>query len=181
MINIKTDSRKVVKGDTFVAIKGYTVDGHDFIETAIKNGAEKIVCEHGNYSVSTIVVPNTSEYLAEYLKGKYSKNLNKLKIIGVTGTNGKTTTCYLLYNALLKLGKKAAYIGTIGFYLNGKMIKELPNTTPEVLEIYNLLYECIDNDVEYVAMEVSSHALSLNRLSGITFDAALFTNLTKDH
>ena len=181
MINIKTDSRKVVKGDTFVAIKGYTVDGHDFIESAIKNGAEKIVCEHGNYSVPTIVVSNTSEYLAEYLKDNYSKNLNKLKMIGVTGTNGKTTTCYLLYNALLKLGKKVAYIGTIGFYLNGKMVKELPNTTPEVLEIYNLLYECIENDVEYVAMEVSSHSLSLNRLSGINFDVALFTNLTKDH
>lgn len=181
MINIKTDSRKVVKGDTFVAIKGYTVDGHDFIESAIKNGAEKIVCEHGNYSVPTIVVSNTSEYLAEYLKDNYSKNLNKLKIIGVTGTNGKTTTCYLLYNALLKLGKNAAYIGTIGFYLNGKMVKELPNTTPEVLEIYNLLYECVDSDVEYVAMEVSSHALSLNRVSGIYFDVALFTNLTKDH
>ena len=181
MINIKTDSRKVVKGDTFVAIKGYTVDGHDFIESAINNGAEKIVCEHGNYSVPTVVVPNTTEYLAKYLKDNYSKGLDKLNIIGVTGTNGKTTTCYLLYNALLKLGKKAAYIGTIGFYLNGKMIKELPNTTPDVLEIYNLLYECIENGIEYVAMEVSSHSLALNRLSGITFDVALFTNLTKDH
>ena len=181
MINIKTDSRKVVKGDTFIAIKGYTVDGHDFIDSAIKNGAEKIVCEHGQYSVPTIIVPNTTEYLAQYLKENYSEGLNKLKIIGVTGTSGKTTTCYLLYNALLKLGKKAAYIGTVGFYMNGKMIRELPNTTPDVLEMYNLLYECIDNDVEYISMEVSSHALSLNRLCGVSFDVALFTNLTKDH
>lgn len=181
MINIKTDSRKVVKGDTFVAIKGYTVDGHDFIESAISNGAVKIICEHGDYSVPTLRVKNTTKYLAEYLKDNYSKNLEKLKIIGITGTNGKTTTCYLLYNALLNLNRKVAYIGTIGFHLNGKMVKELPNTTPDVLEMYNLLYECIDNGVEFVVMEVSSHALSLNRLCGISFDVALFTNLTKDH
>ncbi len=181
MLNIKTDSRKVVLGDTFVAIKGYTVDGHDYIDKAIENGATKIICEHGNYSVPTTVVPNSSEYLTQYLKENYSQDFDKLKLIGVTGTNGKTTTCYLLYNALLQLGKKVAYIGTIGFYMNGRMVKELPNTTPDVLEMYNLLYECKENDIEYVAMEVSSHALSLNRLCGINFDVALFTNLTKDH
>lgn len=181
MLNIKTDSRKIVLGDTFVAIKGYTVDGHDYIDKAIENGATKIICEHGNYSVPTIVVPNSAEYLAQYLKENYSQDFDKLKLIGVTGTNGKTTTCYLLYNALLQLEKKVAYIGTIGFYMNGRMVKELPNTTPDVLEMYNLLYECKENAIEYVVIEVSSHALSLNRLCGINFDVALFTNLTKDH
>lgn len=92
MINIKTDSRKVKKGDTFIAIKGNTVDGHDYIEKAIENGASKIVCEHGSYNVETIVVPDTKEYLQKYIVDNYKDIVNKLDIIGVTGTNGKTTT-----------------------------------------------------------------------------------------
>ena len=91
MINIKTDSRKIKPGDTFVAIKGLTVDGHDFIEKAIELGASKIVCEHGSYSVETLVVPNTKEWLQEYLITNYKDEVNKIKLIGMTGTNGKTT------------------------------------------------------------------------------------------
>lgn len=181
MINIKTDHRKIKKGDTFVAIKGHTVDGHDFIEDAIKNGATKIICERGSYKVETKIVKNTKIYLRNYLKRHYSHLFNDLKLIAVTGTNGKTTTCYLLYESLIKLKQNAAYIGTIGFYMNGKKVRDLPNTTPEITEIYLMLLEAKHNNVTYIFMEASSHSLSEKRLYGLLFDIALFTNLTKDH
>ena len=136
MLNIKTDSRKVVKGDTFIALKGNTVDGHDFIDSAIKNGAEKIICEHGKYDVDTINVSDTHEYLKDYLVNNYSKEFEDLKLIGVTGTSGKTTTCFLTYQILNKLGIKTCYIGTIGCYIDNDVV-ELSNTTPDILELYN--------------------------------------------
>lgn len=163
MINIKTDSRKIKPGDTFVAIKGLTVDGHDFIEKAIELGASKIVCEHGSYSVETLVVPNTKEWLQEYLITNYKDEVNKIKLIGMTGTNGKTTTCFLTYQMLLSLGKKAAYMGTIGFYMPG-LKRELNNTTPEILDVYSMIVEAIEAGCEYFVMEVSSHSLVENVL-----------------
>lgn len=180
MINIKTDSRKVQKGDTFVAIKGATVDGHDYIESAIKNGATKIICEHGNYDVDTLMVPDTKEYLQNYIVSNFKDEVNKLDIIGITGTNGKTTTSYLTYQMLNKLGVKTAYIGTIGFYIDDD-IKELPNTTPEILEVYSMLIEALEKGCKAVVMEVSSHALSLKRVEGLNFKIEAFTNLTEDH
>lgn len=180
MINIKTDSRKVKKGDTFIAIKGNTVDGHDYIEKAIENGASKIVCEHGSYNVETIVVPDTKEYLQKYIVDNYKDIVNKLDIIGVTGTNGKTTTCFLTYQMLNKLGIKTAYIGTIGFYVENE-VYELPNTTPEITEIYSMLTTALEKGCKAVVMEVSSHALSFKRVEGLSFTIEAFTNLTEDH
>ena len=180
MIKIKTDSRKVVAGDTFVAIKGLTVDGHDFIEKAIENGAVKIVCEHGSYSVETLVVPNTKEWLQQYLLDNYKEEVNKIKLIGMTGTNGKTTTCFLTYQMLLSLGKKAAYMGTIGFYMPG-VKRELSNTTPEILDVYSLIIEAIEAGCEYFVMEVSSHSLVEKRIEGLEFTVEAFSNLTEDH
>lgn len=180
MINIKTDSRKVQKGDTFVAIKGATVDGHDYIESAIKNGATKIICEHGNYDVDTLIVSDTKEYLQNYIVSNFKEEVNKLDIIGITGTNGKTTTSYLTYQMLNKLGVKTAYIGTIGFYIDDD-IKELPNTTPEILEVYSMLIEALEKGCKVVVMEVSSHALALKRVEGLNFKIEAFTNLTEDH
>lgn len=180
MLNIKIDSRKVISGDTFVAIKGNTVDGHDYIEQAINNGAIKIICERGNYSVETIVVEDTTEYLKDYLVDNYAREFDDLKLIGVTGTNGKTTTCFLTYQILNKLGIKTCYIGTIGCYLNNKKI-ELSNTTPDILELYNLLLEAKKNNCKVVVMEVSSHSISLERIKGLRYDVCAFTNLTQDH
>mgnify|MGYP004453784417 FL=1 len=180
MIKIKTDSRKVVAGDTFVAIKGLTVDGHDFIEKAIENGAVKIVCEHGSYSVETLVVPNTKEWLQQYLLDNYKEEVNKIKLIGMTGTNGKTTTCFLTYQMLLSLGKKAAYMGTIGFYMPG-VKRELNNTTPEILDVYSMITEAIEAGCEYFVMEVSSHSLVQKRIEGLEFTVEAFSNLTEDH
>lgn len=179
-MSIQVDSRKIKKGDTFVAIKGLNIDGHDFINKAIEAGAEKIIAEKGEYSVSTEIVPNTRIYLANYLKEKYRNDLSKIKFIGITGTNGKTTSCYLIYQALNKLGVKTAYIGTIGFYVDGK-VKDLDNTTPDLIDLYEMFDYCIKNNVEVIAMEVSSHALALDRVLGIDFDYVSFTNLTQDH
>lgn len=180
MINIKTNSRKVKPGDTFVAIKGFTVDGHDYIEDAIKAGATKIVCEHGSYSVETLVVPSTKEWVQKYIVDNYKEEVNKLRIIGVTGTNGKTTTCFLTYQALKKLGVNAAYMGTIGFYY-GDTKYELNNTTPEILDLYSYFIEALDHGVTDVVMEVSSHSLCEKRVEGLEFSEVAFTNLTEDH
>ena len=180
MINIKTNSRKVKPGDTFVAIKGFTVDGHDYIEDAIKAGATKIVCEHGSYSVETLVVPSTKEWVQKYIVDNYKEEVNKLRIIGVTGTNGKTTTCFLTYQALKKLGVNAAYMGTIGFYY-GDTKYELNNTTPEILDLYSYFMEALEHGVTDVVMEVSSHSLCEKRVEGLEFSEVAFTNLTEDH
>ncbi len=179
-MNIKGDSRKVKEGDIFVAIKGVAGDGHDYIEEAIKNGAKKVVVEHGLYSVDTLVVKNTHDYLVNYLKDNYYDEIKELKLIGITGTNGKTTSCYLLWQALNKLGIKSAYIGTIGFYIADK-VRELNNTTPDILDLYEMFIEAINEGCKYVVMEVSSHSLALNRVGGLLFDYAVFTNLTQDH
>jgi len=181
MLNVKIDSRKVVNGDIFVAIKGHTVDGHDYIEQAIKNGASKIVAEYGKYSVDTLIVNDTEEWLNDYLVKNYSSKFKDIKFIGITGTNGKTTTAYLTSGMLTKLNINNAYIGTIGYYVNSKLVYELENTTPDILSLYNIIFDAVSKNVEVIVMEVSSHSLSYGRINGINFDVAGFTNLTEDH
>jgi UDP-N-acetylmuramyl-tripeptide synthetase len=173
---LKSDSRKIIDGDTFIAIKGIEKDGHDYIEEAIKKGANKIIAEYGNYSVDTILVNSTKEYLDSYLK----ENMPPIKIIGVTGTNGKTTTCYLIWKTFKLLNIKCAYIGTLGFYLSEKE-RDLDNTTPGGIELYELIKEAKFKEYEYIVMETSSQALDQGRLDFIEFDYAIFTNLTQDH
>ncbi len=180
MIKIKTDSRKIVSGDTFVALPGISSDGHDYIDVAIKNGATKIVAEHGSYSVDTVIVPDTRVYLNELLKQEYGYIIDEMKIVGITGTNGKTTSCYLTYQILNNLGIKCAYVGTIGFYLD-KKVKNLPNTSVDIADLYGLLVEAYENDYKYVCLEVSSQGLAMGRFETIDFDIGVFTNLTQDH
>ena len=180
MINLKTDSRKVTKGDTFIAIRNVNRDGHDYIEQAIKNGATKIICEEGSYPVETIIVEDTRKYLDEYLYENYYPKIKDMNLIGVTGTNGKTTICFLVYQMLKKLGKNPAYIGTIGFYYKDTK-KELNNTTPDTDLLYEMLLEAKEAGCDSVVMEVSSHALDKNRIYGLEFDCVAFTNLTQDH
>ena len=181
MFKYECDSRKVEKGQTFIAIKGLTVDGHDFIDAAIKNGAATIVGEKDlNLSVPYIKVNDSNQYLKETLCKEYKDTISKLKLIGVTGTNGKTTSCYLTYQMLLSLGVDAAYIGTIGYYHKDEFI-ELNNTTPDVLTVYKLLVHAQESGCKTVVMEVSSQALSYDRLYGIDYSIIAFTNLTEDH
>ena len=180
MINIQSDSRKIKPGDTFIAVKCEVNDGHKYIEKAIENGASKVIVEYGNYSVPTEVVPNTRQYLNKYLKDTYKETLNKMNIIGLTGTNGKTTTAKLIHDSLNDLGSKTAYIGTIGFYI-GEKIKDLPNTSVDICDMYGLLIEAYDKGCKNVVLEVSSHALANGRIETLNFDYAIYTNLTQDH
>lgn len=180
MINLRTDSRKVNKGDVFVALRGVVGDGHAFIPKAIENGAGKIIAEEGEYFVPYEIVKDSREYMNNYLKENYNKYLEEMHIIAVTGTNGKTTSAYLIYDALKKLGEKCCYIGTIGVFIEDK-IGEFPNTTPEVSEIYDTLINAYDKGYRYAVIEASSEGLMLRRLENLPIDIAIFTNLTQDH
>ena len=178
---LQNDSRKIKEGDTFIALKGINGDGHDYIKDAINRGCSKVICEYGNYDYNNIeIVDDTKEYLDSYIKNKYVDIVKNLKLIGITGTNGKTTTSFLIYQALNKVGVKCAYIGTIGFYMDGNKYDNI-NTTPDILSLYHMLIECVRNDIEYVVMEASSQGLYYNRVKYLEFDYAIFTNLTQDH
>jgi len=180
MINIQTDTRKIKTGDTFVALRGISSDGHEYIQKAIENGATKIIAEEGSYSVETIIVSDTRIYLNEYLKKTYNDKLNEMNIIAVTGTNGKTTTAKLIHDSLNLLGSKTAYIGTIGFYIENK-ISDLANSTVDLCDTYDLLMKAYQEGCNNVVMEVSSHACSMGRIETLRFDYVIFTNLTQDH
>ena len=181
MINIKSDSRKIKPGDIFVALKGISSNGDKYIEGAIENGASKIIVDNDTkYGVETIKVDDTRKYLNNYLKENYNRFLDEMNIIGITGTNGKTTSAYLLYQSLNMLGEKCAYIGTIGFYLD-KKICSLPNTSPDVCDLYDMIITAYDMGYRNIVMEVSSQGLAMGRLENIKFNYALFTNLTQDH
>ncbi|WP_279155250.1 UDP-N-acetylmuramoyl-L-alanyl-D-glutamate--2,6-diaminopimelate ligase [Thomasclavelia cocleata] len=177
---LKTDSRKIKPGDTFIAIPNVLRDGHDYIEQAIKNGASKVIVEHGNYSVETITVKSTREYLKDYLYENYYPIVKDMKLIGITGTNGKTTTCLMIYQILKMLKQNVAYMGTVGFYY-GDVKRKMINTTPDIDVLYSLLLEAKDAGVDYFVMEVSSHALDKERIYGLEFDEVAFSNLTQDH
>lgn len=181
MIKYETNSKLVKPGQIFVAICGHTVDGHDYIDEAIKNGAESLVVMHEvNSSIPYKIVDDTEKFLIEEIPKLYKEELKKLKIIGITGTNGKTTSAYLTYQMLLKLGKKASYLGTIGYFTKDKEIT-LNNTTPDIITLYKLLLDAIADNIEYFVMEVSSHSISLKRIEGLKFEVCAFTNLTQDH
>ena len=182
MINIKIDSRKINKGDIFVALPGTTVDGHDYVAKAYELGATKAIVEHKvDCPIEQEIVEDTNRWLTDYVSEHYSKEVNEMTLIGVTGTNGKTTTAYLTYQILNKLGNKTGYIGTIGYYLPDKDFIELPNTTPNILDLYELLLEAKEDGCKTVMMEVSSHALHQERVKGLRYKTAAFTNLTQDH
>ena len=180
MIDIQSDSRKIKPGDTFIALRGISSDGHSYIKKAIDLGATKIIAEEGEYDVPKTIVPDTREYLNEYLQEHYNDKLNEMNIIAVTGTNGKTTTAKLIHDSLNILGSKTAYIGTIGFYID-KKICNLANTTVDICDTYDLLLQAYDAGCNNVVMEISSHAASMGRVETLNFDYAIFTNLTQDH
>jgi len=181
MVNIKTDSRKIVPGDIYVALPGISSDGHDYIDKAIKNGATKlIVSKLGNYGIDTLLVDDTRKYLNDYLKDNYGDIVSKMTMIGITGTNGKTTTAYLINDALNKLGIKSAYAGTVGFYTD-RLVRPIANTTPEISDMYSMIVEAYEQGCRFFVTEASSQGLAMNRLDTINFDYAIFTNLTEDH
>lgn len=181
--SVKNDSRKVGKGDLFIAEKGFTVDGHDYIDRAIEKGAIAIILEKNidiSEDIVVIRVEDTIDALAK-LSSKFNNHpWEKMKMIGLTGTNGKTSTTYFLKSIFERNHIKTGVIGTIGADINGKSIK-IDNTTPNALVINNLFKDMVDDKVDNCIMEVSSHALALKRVDYIDFNIGLFTNLTKDH
>ena len=184
---IEKNSKEVKEGYLFIAIKGFAVDGHQFIENAIENGATAIMIEEGcnikgikiPEEITIIMAPNTREGLAISASNFYGNPSAKLKLIGVTGTKGKTTTTYMIKEILEKAGKKVGLIGTIATYINGKKIKDSDRTTPESLELQQLFSQMVEAGV--VVMEVSSQSLKLHRVDGCKFDIVLFTNFSEDH
>ncbi len=178
---IAYDSRKVKPGYLFVAIKGFETDGHKYIESAIKNGAAAVVGEDDvKCAVTYVKVPDSRKALAVCGAQFYDNPQNKLKIIGVTGTNGKTTTTYLIRQILMLKGIRCDLIGTNQTIIGDEEI-ESSRTTPESLDLFECFYKMVQSGGEYVVMEVSSHSLDLDRVYGVTFETALITNITQDH
>ncbi|WP_332631977.1 UDP-N-acetylmuramoyl-L-alanyl-D-glutamate--2,6-diaminopimelate ligase [Halalkalibacter flavus] len=177
---IQLDSRKIEDGNLFVAVSGYESDGHRFIHSAIENGAAAIIGQKTlkeTLTVPYIQVRDSRKALSILANYFYDKPHNKHKMIGITGTNGKTTTSYLLHHILKHNGKTAARLGTVEYVINGNM-RESSLTTPDAILLQQMLHESED---EYVVMEVSSHGIDQYRVHGPMFDYALFTNLSHEH
>lgn len=182
---VEYDSRKVNEGDIFFCITGFKVDGHDFALSAVNNGAAVIVCERENVieglsDCIVVMVEDSRKALAVASSNFYGEPSKKLKMIGITGTNGKTTSTFMMKAILEEAGYKVGLIGTVANYIGDKKLAS-HRTTPESLELHQLLKEMVENDVEYCVMEVSSHSLALSRVYGIEFTVGIFTNLTQDH
>ena len=179
---IERDSRQVKSGDLFVAIEGYQKDGHEYIQSAVKNGAVAVVAQtNGNYKPKAkVIVPDSREALALLAGQFYGFPFRKLKMVGITGTNGKTTTSYLIRSILEHNKSKVGLIGTIAYWLGEEESKAI-NTTPESLELQRMFSEMLKQGVSAAVMEVSSHALVMHRVDGIEFDVAIFTNLNHEH
>ncbi|MDX9696189.1 MAG: UDP-N-acetylmuramoyl-L-alanyl-D-glutamate--2,6-diaminopimelate ligase [Bacteroidales bacterium] len=182
--SIVFDSRKVNRGCMFVAVKGTLSDGHTYIPLAIQNGAAAIICENIpaeiNNDITYIQVENSSKALGLLAAAFYDHPSRKLKLFGITGTNGKTTTATLLYLMVRRLGFRSGLLSTVRNYIDDLAI-EATHTTPDAVQINKLLNDMVNAGCEYCFMEVSSHAIDQERVSGLHFAGGLFTNITHDH
>ena len=181
---IQFDSRKVEAGNVFIATRGTTSDGHQYIATAIENGAIAIVCEELPEDINPVItyikVDNSSDALGKIASAWYDFPSSKMTLVGVTGTNGKTTIATLLYQLFRELGHKSGLLSTVCNYVNDLPV-EATHTTPDALVLNALLAQMVDAGCEYAFMEVSSHSIDQHRISGLEFDGAIFTNITRDH
>ena len=181
---IQIDSRQIKQGNMFVAVKGTQTDGHAYIEKAIENKATAIVCEELPEKtfpeVTYIKVDNTEKVVGKLATTFYGDPTSKLELVGVTGTNGKTTIATLLYNMFRKLGYKVGLISTVCNYIDGEAIPT-EHTTPDPITLNQLLERMADEGCKYVFMEVSSHSVAQKRIGGLKFAGGIFTNLTRDH
>lgn len=181
---IEHDSRKVTEKNLFVCMEGAHVDGHNFIAQAVNRGAVAILTARQNFqppeNISALIVPDMLNALAVIVPYFYDYPARAMRVIGVTGTNGKTTTTYMLREIFLRAGLTVGLIGTIQILI-GNESRPNPNTTPNVIDLQHIFAEMRDRNIQVVVMEVSSHSLAENRVAGIEFDTAVFTNLTQDH
>ncbi len=182
--SVEYDSRRVKPGSVFVAMRGESSDGNRFIDEAIQAGAVAVVTdsptEKPRSGVAWALVPHGRRALARVSANFYKKPAERIAVTGITGTNGKSTTAFLVESILMASGRKSALIGTIEYHVAGKVLPA-PHTTPEALELNRLFNEALGNGATEAVMEVSSHALAQDRVFGVPFDVAVFTNLTRDH
>jgi UDP-N-acetylmuramoyl-L-alanyl-D-glutamate--2,6-diaminopimelate ligase len=181
---IQFDSRKVTQGTVFVATRGTATDGHDFIGMAIENGATAVVCESMpeklTENVTFIRVSNSSDALGQMAAAWFGYPSSQLTLVGVTGTNGKTTIATLLYETFRALGYKTGLLSTVCNYIDSEAV-EATHTTPDAIALNELLARMVQAGCKYAFMEVSSHAVDQRRIAGLDFDGGIFTNLTRDH
>ncbi|MFT3754253.1 MAG: UDP-N-acetylmuramoyl-L-alanyl-D-glutamate--2,6-diaminopimelate ligase [Paludibacter sp.] len=182
--NIQFDSRKVEAGSVFVATRGTASDGHQFIGMAMDKGAKAIVCEEIPLEINPLItyvkVENSADALGKMASALYGFPSSKLTLVGVTGTNGKTTIATLLYQLFRQLGYKSGLLSTVRNYVVDEAI-EATHTTPDALALNELLRKMVDAGCEYAFMEVSSHSVDQRRIAGLEFDGGIFTNITRDH
>lgn len=188
--NVDSDSRNIKKNGLFVAIKGFDVDGHDYIKEAIKKGAVAIIAsidadkkllKEIMDKVTLILAPDTRLALAICACNFYDNPSRKFKLVGITGTKGKTTTSFMVKSILEKSGKKVGLIGTIATYIGDKKLEDSDRTTPESIKLQEIFSQMVKAKCEVVIMEVSSQSLKLNRVAGCDFDIGVFTNFSEDH
>jgi UDP-N-acetylmuramoyl-L-alanyl-D-glutamate--2,6-diaminopimelate ligase len=181
---LEYDSRRVKPGDAFIAMRGEASDGNKFVDQAVASGAVAIISDSANETpregVAWAQVPHGRRALARLSANFYKRPAERLAITGITGTNGKSTTAFLLEAILSAASRKSALVGTIEYHVAGKILPA-PHTTPEALDLNRILAEALGNGATEAVMEVSSHALAQERVYGIPFDVAVFTNLTRDH
>ena len=184
MSAVEYDSRRVKPGCVFVAMHGESSDGNRFIDQAISAGAVAVVTDSSSEKpregVAWAVVPHGRRALARLSANSYKRPAERIAVTGITGTNGKSTTAFLVESILTAAGRKSALVGTIEYHVAGKVLPA-PHTTPEALELNRILNEALGHGATDAVMEVSSHALAQQRVFGIPFDVAVFTNLTRDH
>ena len=181
---INIDSRLVQKGDMFIAVRGTQTDGHAYIASAESNGAVAIVCEElperQNPNIAYITLPDAQSVTGQLATTFYGNPSSRLKLIGVTGTNGKTTIATLLYMLFMEMGHRCGLLSTVCNYINGTAYPST-HTTPDAISLNRLLAKMVEEGCEYAFMEVSSHALAQERVGGLEFTGGIFTNLTRDH
>lgn len=186
--DIAYDSRKVKEGSLFIAMRGYITDGHEYIKDALRKGAAAIVSEEyepseaNNRELTSFITVSDSRMALALLSDRfYSHPSGTLRLIGITGTNGKTTTSYLIKSILDSAQKKVGLLGTINYIIKNGLILPASHTTPEALELQGYLAEMMAGGAEYAVLEVSSHSLTLQRVVGCEFEVVLFTNLSQEH
>lgn len=182
--SVQIDSRRVQSGDLFVALRGTQVDGHEYIEKAIGQGATAVACEslpqHVSEDVTYLVYPDTELAVGPLATACAGNPSQRMKLVGVTGTNGKTTIATVLYNMFRRMGYKCGLCSTVCNYIDGRPIPT-ECTTPDAVTLNNLLGQMADEGCEYAFMEVSSHSVAQHRIGGLTFAGGIFTNFTRDH
>ena len=187
--NVDSDSRNIKENGMFIAIQGYEVDGIDYIESAIENGAKAIMVQENvdlaklkiSQDITLLVVPDTRIALAICACNFYDNPSRKFKLVGVTGTKGKTTTTFMIKKILEKQGKKVGLVGTIATYIGDKKIEDSSRTTPESIKLQQIFAKMVEEKVDVVVMEVSSQSLKLNRVLGCDIDIGVFTNFAHEH